>query len=119
MAIDRQRFKKTYPSKRVRPRFESLDDGNGGGGEQIVYLETLVLTFTNSFVESIAASQEYSNPVILTSATENVNVYVSGVSVQNGVTVIEVSTSAAITGDVYIAIGEATNAPIQQVEVQP
>lgn len=108
MAIDRQRFKKTYPAKRVRPRFEEAAPPDGGNPD-IVYLETMVITFNNSLVETTTASQEYTNPVILTSATENVNVYVSGVSVVNNRTVIEVSTSAPITGDVYVAIGEATN----------
>ena len=108
MAIDRQRFKKTYPLKRVRPRFESTS------GETIIYLETLVVDFINSSVESVSASQAYSNPVILTSATSNVNVYVSNTSTVQGVLVVEVSTSAPITGEIYVAIGEATNTPPQQ-----
>ena len=108
MAIDRQRLKKIYSSKRVRPRFESTS------GESIIYLETLVVEFINSSTESVSASQAYSNPVILTSATSNVNVYVSNVSTIQNILVIEISTSAPITGEIYVAIGEATNTPIQQ-----
>lgn len=113
MAIDRQRYKKTYPLRRVKPRFEEASVENGGN-PNIVYLETMVIEFNDSDLESKSASQEYTNPVILTSATANVNVYVNAVYTMNGVTVIEVASSASITGDVYVAIGEATNPPQQQ-----
>ena len=77
-------------------------------GAEIVYLETQLVEFSNSSSEDVITSKEYSNPVILTSATDNVNVFVSNYQTINGVTVITVETSASITGSVYVAIGEAT-----------
>ena len=109
MAMDRQRFRKTYGKKRVKPRFVEFSTGS----EHIVYLETHIAVFNNVSQVDVILSQEYIEPVILTSATDNVNTFVIGFQTVNTVTVVTVGASAAITGDVYVAVGEATNTPVR------
>jgi predicted transcriptional regulator len=106
MARDLQRFRKTYGFKRVPPRYEEISSGTvlPIGSE----LETITVAFTNEQEKTVLASKLYSNPVVLVSPNENVNVYIPSIASANGVTTVTVAASAPFTGEIYIAIAEET-----------
>lgn len=103
--VDRNRFRKIYGAKRIKPVYEEL-------GEATIIrmgsLETINVEFSNQTSVLVQCSVLYQNPVVIVTPTYNVNTYISSVTEINNVTAIRVNTSAPITGTVFIAVGEAT-----------
>lgn len=100
--IDLNRYKKVYPLMRKSPSYFS------GGVDEV---ESVVLDFSVSNPASIELSNKYTVPVVVaTPLDENINVWVSQISMQpDGTTTIEVSVSDAnFTGTVHVHVAEAS-----------
>jgi hypothetical protein len=102
--IDRNRYRKVYGAKRVKPVFQEVGETTV---VQVQSLETLSIDFSNSFSEQILCEKLYVNPVVIVTPTQNVNTFIKQVVQVGSVSAITVETSAPITGTVFIAVGEA------------
>ena len=93
--IDRNRWRKVYPTVRAIPRQSWIPDNDA-------ILETAMISFTNSSEQSYTFTGTYTSAptVVAIADTEDVNVFISSVTTLT----VTVGASAAFTGNVYLQI---------------
>ena len=97
--LDLNRMRKIYPQKKSVPRYFN----------QTNEVQTHVVDFNNSNVESLAIGI-YSYPVIVLGKNDNVNVWISKLYREDPANPwrVDIMTSAAFTGKVYVHVQEGT-----------
>ena len=95
--IDLNRMRKVYPSKKKQPHWFNQSNE----------VETKTISFSGSAMETVAIGV-YNYPVIVIGQNDNINAWISKVyrEVLNGPWRVDVSTSAAFTGEIHLHIAE-------------
>jgi hypothetical protein len=98
--LDLNRFKKIYPLQRKSPHWFYRDTNAVRESREIDLSASEPLTFTTVEV--------YNSPIVVASANENVNVWVSSIS-DNGGGSFDITVAvgdSSFTGKIYVQIGE-------------
>ena len=93
---DLNRYKRVYPLVRVKPVYDEIMMLGG------LNVETAIIDFNNSFQETYAFQETYTQvPVVgATPEDENVNVFITSVTT----TSVVIESSSAFTGKVHLQI---------------
>jgi hypothetical protein len=101
--FDNNRLRKNYPLIRVKPVFSVVAKGDSLG----IGAEVAIVDFDNSFSEVYSFQKQYDilPSIALTPEIENVNVFISSISLATQRVTIE--SSAPFTGKVHIQVFES------------
>jgi hypothetical protein len=104
--FDANRLRKNYPLIRVKPVYSVVANSDNLG----IGAEVGIVNFDNSFSEVYEFVGDYDilPTIALTPESENVNVFISSISLVPGTVTIE--SSAPFTGKVHIQIFESEEA---------
>ena len=102
--FDNNRLRKNYPLIRVKPVFSVITSGDNLG----IGAEVAIIDFNNSFSEVYQFKEQYDilPSIALTPEIENVNVFISSISLAQPQQVT-IESSAPFTGKVHIQIFES------------
>lgn len=102
--FDANRLRKNYPLIRVKPVYSVVTRGDSLG----IGAEVGIVDFDNSFSEVYEFVEDYDilPSIALTPESENVNVFISSISIATVPGTVTIESSAPFTGKVHVQVFE-------------